>query len=132
MHKQTDSFGCELGMMCSLGAVGHWLIPSCDHARFTFVSQNTQRRSAERQKLSRGGGQPKPARGQDAQDVAVREQGGIASRFESAGNNLARACSYLVNRFAGRHAAGPDSPAGGLFANLRGGAALVSAVIPFG
>src|SRR5579885_2501851 len=62
-------------------------VPQSDHTRVPLISQNADGSSVETQQPSIRGSESQPTRRQNPQNVAMREQSGIARRANSALNH---------------------------------------------
>src|SRR4051812_46529813 len=95
-----------------------------------LAPQHAERGWVEREITARHGGEPEPARGEDAQDVPVREERHVSGDALAAGGPPVAARPPLVGGLAREGGAARDRPAGLLPADLPGGAALVPAIVP--
>src|SRR6266511_4834178 len=66
------------GIPRCLAELGH-TVPLPDHARLAFVAEDAERGGAEREEPSAFGRQAQPGCAEDAEEVAMREERGVAS-----------------------------------------------------
>jgi hypothetical protein len=91
--------------------------------------QLADRGGAEREVAGVGGGEADPAGADHAQDVAVREERGVAAVLERPGDGPVGALAGLLGRLALGGTVLPQPPAGTALADLVGRQPLVGAVV---
>ena len=96
-----------------------------------FEAENGDTGGAEQEPLTLFGREAQPAGGENAEQVAVGEQDGVAIGGEGALDGGVGAGTHLFDGFTVRNAVAKDVPAGAGGTDFRAGAALVIAIIPF-
>src|SRR6516165_10542079 len=104
--------------------------PAFDHSVVVLPGQDRKCRGGQVQPLAPLRRRVDPAGRQDAQQVPVGEDQGVAARVEHPRDHPVGTGGYLVDRLAVLRPVGPDHPAGPFFADLHRRAALVVAVVP--
>ena len=109
------------------------LVPRLDDGTLAVPAEDRDGRCREREQPTRGRGQAQPAGAEDAEQVAVAEEQGIAGdgRGQAALDDPVGAGPDLVDGLTGRPRTGPDRPAGEVGPDVGGQPALEGAVVPF-
>lgn len=97
-----------------------------------LITQHTHGCGVEQQVLGLGDGQPNPSCGKDATKVTMGEERDISSELAELGDEGIRTVGNLRRRFPIRRAVEKQIPARPRLENLRGCAAFVRAIVPFG
>src|SRR5215216_7979386 len=105
------------------------VVPQRDDVLLALEAELADRRGAEREVARVGGVELDPAGADDAQDVAVAEERGVAAAREGSGDHAVCAVADLVRGLTVGDAVAPEVPARPLLADLTGGEALVAAVV---
>src|SRR6476660_2958312 len=106
------------------------LAPAPDHGGAVLVSERAQRSRAKREQGAILGRKPQPASGQYAQHVAVTERDPVAIGGADLAEHTVGARPDVRGRLPIRAAVAPQAPTGALPVDLRGGEALIVAVVP--
>src|SRR5512140_596902 len=106
-------------------------VPGADHADLSLVAEHPDRGGPQGEEPPLGRHEPKPAGGEDPQEVAVRKEGDVAFGLHRLPDYPVGAATHLRGRFPARDLAVPDRPSGRLELNLGRGSTLVVAVVPF-
>ena len=106
-------------------------IPADDDAGFVLVTERGNSGCAQEveSRFFRRG--LEPARRQDAEYVAVREQSDISVCIEGPVDDGAGTDRHLPDRLPARDAVAEEGPAGPVAVDVVGGAAFVIAIVPF-
>jgi len=90
-----------------------------------LIAQDAQRRRGQDKMARVPGGQAQPARGQDAEEVAVAEDHHVALHRPQARQHPVGTGTHRLNRLAARTAVAEEIPAWARLANVRGALPLV-------
>ncbi len=71
-------------------------VPDLERRRLTIIAEDIQCRRVEQEVLAVGGRQVDPSRRENAQDVAVREQGDVSHACADLGENAIGARADLI------------------------------------
>src|SRR5215208_7112322 len=111
-------------------AHGGRLVPDADDGGLALVAEDADRRGVEREEPARVRLEAEPPGREDAQDVAVREDGAVAGERAKLFGHPVSPHTDLSSRLAAGDAAPPERPAWALLADLGRGSPLVVAVVP--
>src|SRR5262245_60249717 len=115
----------------SLDAALDGRVPAAERRHAAVVAEDTQRRGVEQEAAAVLGRQAEPARREQPEQVAVREQRDVAAGGAGPREHAVDALADLLGALAAGAAVGEDHPARRALLDLVRRQALVLAVVPF-
>ena len=106
-------------------------VPEAHDSGFAFPAQDADGGGVEAEEAPVLRCEIEPAGGQDAEDVAVGEEGGFAFGLQRPTDDAPGSFRHLFHGLAVDNAVAPEVPTGAVLLDLGGGATFIVAVVPF-